>query len=68
MHLTGLVARIAYALLVAIVTFVVLLIIGAVVNSFDANIGSIIQKWAAVIALLVGLVTFFTRNPGSPIV
>ncbi len=63
MGLTGLAARIVYAILAGVVTFVVLLIIGFIVAKFDANIGGIVQKFAAVIGLLVGLWYFFA-GPG----
>jgi hypothetical protein len=68
MRLSGLAGRIVYALLAGVVTFVVILILGVIISHFDAQVGSILEKYAAVIGLLVGLVYFFTRNPGTPIV
>ena len=61
--LSGWLGRICNALLNAVIALVVLLILGAIVAKFDANIGDIITKYAAVIALLVGLVSFFAGWP-----
>lgn len=67
MNLSGLPGRAAYAILAGVVTFVVLLIIGIIIASFYPEIGEVIKKFAAVIGLLVGLVTFFVA-PARPIV
>jgi hypothetical protein len=53
-------------LLVAVVTFVVLLILAVIVKKFDAQIGDIIEKFAALIALLLGVV-YFLFTPARPI-
>ena len=58
--LSGLLGRICNALLNAVIALVVLLILGAIISHFDAAVGDIITKYAAIIALLVGLVTFFS--------
>lgn len=58
MGLSGTAARIAYAVLVGVVTFVVLLVVGGLV---DSETGATIQKYAALIGVLAGLVTFFAR-------
>ena len=67
MNLSGLVGRIAYALLAGIVAFVIILILGVIIGKFDAQIGDILQKYAAIIGLLIGIVYFFVR-PARPIV
>lgn len=66
MRLTGIVGRVVYALLAGIVAFILLLILGVIIGKFDSQIGDIIQKFAAVVALLVGLVYFFAR-PVTPV-
>lgn len=58
--LTGLLGRIVGALLYGVVTFIVLFIIGIVVALFNAQVGDFIEKWAAIVGLLVGLYFFFT--------
>lgn len=67
MHLSGIVGRVVYALLAAVVTLVVLFIVAIIIATFNAEIADIIKKFAPIIALLVGLVYFFTR-PATPIV
>lgn len=66
MPFTGLIARTVYAILAAVVTFVILLIIGAVIAKFDANIGDIVTRFAGVIALLTGLWYFFAGYRSWP--
>ena len=58
MPFTGLLGRIVYALLAGLVAFIVLLIIGIIVEKFDAEIGELIQKFAPLIGLLVGVLYF----------
>lgn len=58
--LTGLLGRIVGALLYGVVTFIVLFIIGIIVALFNAQVGDFIEKWAAIVGLLVGLYFFFT--------
>jgi 4-amino-4-deoxy-L-arabinose transferase-like glycosyltransferase len=57
--LTGLPARIVYALLAGVVTYVLLYIVGIVTQQFLAAVGDVIIKFAAIIALLVALWYFF---------
>lgn len=57
--LTGLLGRALYALLVDVVTFLVVWILGAIVTSFETNIGAKLEQFAPLIGLLVGLVSFF---------
>ena len=56
---TNLIARLVYAVLAGVVTYVVLYIIGLLVGKFDASIGDIIVKFAPLIGLLVALYYFF---------
>lgn len=56
---TGTAARVVYALLAAVVTYVLLYIIAVVVGKFDVEIKDVIIKFAAIIALLVGLYYLF---------
>jgi len=58
--LTGIVGRIATAVLYAVVTFIILLILAVIVGYFEAGIAAIINKFAALIAVLVGVIVFFT--------
>ena len=68
--LSGLVGRIVYAILAGVVAFLVVFIVGAVVTHFDGTIGSLLEEWAPLIGLLVGLVYFFAgpRPNGQPLV
>lgn len=66
MNLSGLLGRIAYALLAGVVAFLVFFIIGAIVVHFDTVIGTKIEDLSPLIGLLVGLVYFFAR-PGTPV-
>lgn len=65
LNLTGWFPRLAYAILYAVITFVVLLIVAYVLRQFPpaTGIGDIIERFAGIIALLVGIVTFLA-GPG----
>lgn len=63
--LSGLIGRIVYAILAGVVAFLVIFILGVIVNHFDATIGAKLEQFAPLIGLLVGLVYFFAR-PGIP--
>ena len=64
MHLTGIAARIAYAVLVGVITFIIILIVGIVVAKSDAEVGSLLKNYSALLGLLASIVTFFARpNP-----
>lgn len=67
MNLSGLPGRIAYAVLAGLITFIVVLVLGVLLNSFSPEIGSILTRFAAPLGVLVGLVTFFL-SPGRPVV
>jgi hypothetical protein len=64
--LTGLAARIVYAILAGVVTFIIVYILGAIVVHFDSSIGALIEKFAPLIGLLVGLWYFFGRPHANP--
>jgi len=67
MNLSGLAGRIAYAVLAGVIAFLVVFIVGALVVHFDATIGGILERFAPLIGLLVGIVYFFIRpNPSPP--
>lgn len=66
MPFTGIIGRVAYAILAGVIAFIVFYIIGVLAAHFDANIGGIIEKFSPLIGLLVGIVTFF-RYP-TPLV
>lgn len=69
MKLTGLVGRIAYAILAGVIAFLVVFILGVIVTHFEATIGSKLEQFAPLIGLLVGIVYFFVRpTPAPPIV
>jgi cation transporter-like permease len=64
MKLTGLAARIAYAVLAGVVAFLIVFVLGVVVKKFEAEAGTKIMDFSALIGLLVGIVYFFARpNP-----
>jgi hypothetical protein len=62
LNLNGLLGRIVYAVAIGVVTFVVLLIIAYIIKLFPvvAGVGDILSKFAYLLALLAGLVAFFT--------
>lgn len=66
MKLSTMGGRIARAVLAGLVVFVVLLVIGMIVERFDVEIGETVQRYAAVLGLIAGLVQFFTGD--SPVV
>lgn len=66
MNLGGIIGRLVYALLVAVITYVILLIVASVLGLLPAlaAVGDILRRFASVLALLAGLVAFFTgTNP-----
>lgn len=67
--LTGLLGRIAYAILAAVVTFLVVFVIVAIIVRFDGSIGQKIESFVWIIGLLVGIIYFVARpTPRNPIV
>ncbi len=67
MNLSGLPGRIAYAVLYAVVTFIIVYIIGILLSNVAqaVEVGELLKKYAALLGLLVGLVTFFTQSHPS---
>lgn len=66
--LTGLIGRIAYAVLAGVVAFLVVYILGAIVNHYDTTIGLKLEQFSPLIGLLVGIVYFFARpTPTTPV-
>jgi hypothetical protein len=61
-HLNGILRRIVYAILVAVIVYIVVLIIAYVLGLIPmlAGIGGILTRFAYVLALLAGIVTFLT--------
>lgn len=63
MPLTGLAARIAWACLYGLIVFIVCLIIGAILNAVGLpSVGSILERFAALLGILAGIVAFLTGN------
>jgi hypothetical protein len=63
------IARIVYAVLVGVVTFIVLLILGIFVTKVDVNAGNIIKEMAPLIGMLVGVLYFFVKPyPPQPLI
>jgi hypothetical protein len=60
--MSGILGKLVYAILVAVVTYIVILIIAYVLGLFPvlAAVGDILSRFAYVLALLAGLVVFFT--------
>lgn len=67
MPFSGLMGRVAYALLAGIIVFIAFFIIGVIATRFDATIGNKLEEFSPIIGLLAGLVVFFTR-PTPPVV
>jgi hypothetical protein len=62
---TPLITRILWAVLYGIVVFVVVLIIAAILSAVGlSQVGAVLNRFAAVLGLLAGLVTFFTGHRG----
>lgn len=66
-HPSNLLGRLALALFWGVVTFVVILIIGTILVQvpYLAGVGDILKKFAVLIGVLAGVVTFFTG--GRPV-
>lgn len=60
--LTGLAGRIATALLYGFIVFIVVFIIGIIIATFSSEAGDLLKRYAALIGLLAGLVTFLTGS------
>jgi len=66
LHLTGWLGRLVYAILVAVIIYIVILIIAYILGLFPmlTAVGNILTRFAYILALLAGLVTFLTGwNP-----
>ena len=57
--LSGLLGRICNALLNGLLAFIIVFILGVIIGHFDGTIGALLEKYAPLIGLLVGLVSFF---------
>lgn len=64
MNLTGLPGRIAWAVLYGFVTFLVVFIIGIILVQVSqaVEIGELLKRFAPLLGLLAGIVTFFSRS------
>jgi hypothetical protein len=63
MHLSPLVSRIAFAVLYGVIVFIIVLILGLLISKFlDASVGAVLTRFAGILGLLAGIVTFFGRS------
>jgi hypothetical protein len=64
MNLSGTAARIVYAILAAIVAYIVVLILAYLANALGAPaVEELLRQFAFIIAILVGVLTFFGYRP-----
>lgn len=66
MNLTGTAARVTYSILAAIIAFIIMIVLGLVIQHFDASIGDVFKRFAFPVAVLVGIGWFLT-NRGNPV-
>lgn len=73
--MTGLISKLAYAIICGIVAFLIVLAIGLIIIHFvtsadGTDYGNTVKGLAAILGLLVGVVVFFSgwRFPSNPTV
>lgn len=64
MPFSGTIGRAVYAVLVAVIVFVVLLILAALLRSVDGEVATIVSRFAPILAILSGLAYFFVGHFG----